>query len=82
MKNKTYKVLMFNGFFVNPHTLEDGIYEDKIPILYRSSLTIEEKIEGMGQLIKHGFTPMDFNFEEYKKNILQCELKEVELKFV
>lgn len=77
MEETTYKVLMYNGAYVDFIKLFDGIYSTKFPILYSSERTIEDIVEKFSKRCINNET-----IDALTKNINECELVEVKLTFV
>jgi hypothetical protein len=77
MQETTYKVLMYNGGYVDFEKISSGIYTKQTPSLYDAETTIENLIVRIKDIqISDDWTA---NIVE---NLRQCELVEVKLTFV
>ena len=69
MNEVNFKVLMYNGFYVNHAMLSEGIYSTDLPSLFRKETTLESLSK-----IKTGFFSLP---NSYYKNLAMCELVNV-----
>jgi hypothetical protein len=77
MIEKTFKVLMHMGEYVDSNRLYDGIYPTATPRLYSKDVTIESLVE-QGRIMKD-MTLQSFIQETYFENLMLCELVIVNL---
>lgn len=75
MNETKFKVLMYNGFYVDIRLIEGGIYSSYIPCIYSKDKTIESLIED-GRRVKD-MTGAEFITEEYFENLKLCQLVDI-----
>lgn len=74
---RKFKILVYEGMYVNTSLLESGIYTTDKPVLYSRNETIESLIKKSNEIKdKMGIS---FMSESYFENLQQCELVDVEI---
>lgn len=78
LEHSEFKVLMYEGIFVDTTLLGKGIYSTDKPHLYKVHQSIDELIETATDLAEAGW--LDYVSREYLENLKKCELVNVVLK--
>lgn len=77
MRDEEFKILTFNGEYVDANLLEKGIYVCSKPFIYSKDETIENMAE-RARTVKD-IAGLSFISEKYFDNLKQCKLEEIYL---